>query len=55
MPATAFLILLLLPGLAFANDWDALEQSGLMTIMRHALAPGTGDPSEFRLDDCATQ
>ncbi|WP_114377602.1 histidine phosphatase family protein [Elioraea thermophila] len=24
-------------------------------LMRHALAPGTGDPPGFRLDDCATQ
>ena len=24
-------------------------------FMRHALAPGTGDPSHFRVDDCATQ
>ncbi len=24
-------------------------------IMRHAIAPGTGDPSGFRLGDCATQ
>lgn len=23
--------------------------------MRHALAPGTGDPPEFRLDDCTTR
>lgn len=23
--------------------------------MRHALAPGTGDPDEFRIGDCATQ
>jgi phosphohistidine phosphatase SixA len=55
MRLAAFLILFLLPGLAFANDWDALEQPGAMAIMRHALAPGTGDPSEFRLGDCATQ
>lgn len=23
--------------------------------MRHAYAPGTGDPDDFRLDDCSTQ
>ncbi|MBU2483619.1 MAG: histidine phosphatase family protein [Alphaproteobacteria bacterium] len=55
MRAAAVLILFLLPGLALANDWEALEQPGAMAIMRHALAPGTGDPSEFRLGDCATQ
>lgn len=24
-------------------------------MMRHALAPGTGDPSNFQVDDCSTQ
>jgi phosphohistidine phosphatase SixA len=24
-------------------------------LFRHALAPGTGDPANFRLDDCTTQ
>ena len=24
-------------------------------MLRHALAPGTGDPPDFRLDDCTTQ
>ncbi len=32
-----------------------LEQRGVHAIMRHALAPGFSDPSEFRLNDCATQ
>ena len=26
-----------------------------MVMMRHALAPGTGDPPNFRLEDCSTQ
>jgi broad specificity phosphatase PhoE len=26
-----------------------------LVIMRHALAPGMGDPADFRLDDCTTQ
>ncbi|GGF83069.1 Histidine phosphatase superfamily (branch 1) [Mameliella alba] len=53
-----FLILalgLLWPGVLLANDWDALERPGAFALMRHALAPGTGDPSGFVLDDCATQ
>ncbi|MEW9921302.1 histidine phosphatase family protein [Marimonas sp. MJW-29] len=49
------LILLLLPGLAQANDWDALRLPGAIAIMRHALAPGTGDPAQFALRDCSTQ
>ncbi|MGC9417998.1 MAG: histidine phosphatase family protein [Rhodovulum sp.] len=49
------LLLCLWPGLALANDWAALETPGAVAIMRHALAPGTGDPAAFRLGDCATQ
>ena len=26
-----------------------------MALVRHATAPGTGDPENFRLDDCSTQ
>ncbi len=49
-------LLLMLPAqLAAANDWDALDQPGAMAIMRHALAPGTGDPTSFEIDDCSTQ
>ena len=40
---------------AAANDWDALDQPGALAIMRHALAPGTGDPANFELGNCATQ
>lgn len=29
--------------------------SANVVFMRHALAPGFGDPSNFKLDDCATQ
>ncbi|MEM9099466.1 MAG: histidine phosphatase family protein [Pseudomonadota bacterium] len=32
-----------------------LEEPYTHAIMRHALAPGTGDPSQFTLHDCATQ
>ena len=28
---------------------------GYAIFMRHAIAPGTGDPSRFRLGDCSTQ
>lgn len=28
---------------------------GVVTLLRHARAPGTGDPSNFSLADCATQ
>lgn len=35
--------------------WAALRTGGHVALMRHALAPGTGDPAGFRVDDCATQ
>lgn len=38
-----------------AAAWQALRDGGVIAVMRHALAPGTGDPPGFRLDDCATQ
>jgi len=35
--------------------WRALKTGGSVVILRHARAPGTGDPPGFRLDVCATQ
>ena len=32
-----------------------LSEPGIVAILRHAVAPGTGDPTTFRLDDCTTQ
>lgn len=49
------ILLLLLPGAAQANDWDALTEPGAIAIMRHALAPGTGDPTNLTIGDCDTQ
>ena len=33
----------------------ATDLSGKVVFMRHALAPGNGDPNHFDLDNCATQ
>ena len=38
-----------------AAVWHALAQGGHVALMRHALAPGVGDPPGFVLDDCSTQ
>jgi phosphohistidine phosphatase SixA len=35
--------------------WATLEAGGNVVLMRHAVAPGGGDPPGFRLDDCSTQ
>ncbi len=47
--------LLAVPALASADDWDAARADGAILLMRHATAPGTGDPAGFVLDDCETQ
>ncbi|MEO1206717.1 MAG: histidine phosphatase family protein [Pseudomonadota bacterium] len=43
----------------FANDdaalWDRLRRGEVFVMMRHALAPGTGDPANFDVNDCSTQ
>jgi phosphohistidine phosphatase SixA len=39
-----------------ADIWQRLRTGrGYAVLIRHALAPGTGDPAGFRLDDCSTQ
>lgn len=48
-------ILCLLPASLAANDWGAFNTPGAVAIMRHALAPGTGDPDDFDITDCRTQ
>ena len=55
--ATLAAMLIATSHVAAASDiaWQALQAGGTVAILRHARAPGTGDPSNFRLDDCATQ
>lgn len=39
-----------------ADIWQKLRAGrGYAVLLRHALAPGTGDPAGFRLGDCSTQ
>jgi phosphohistidine phosphatase SixA len=35
--------------------WAALREGRAVLLMRHAIAPGTGDPANFQLGDCSTQ
>ena len=49
------LIFLSFPAHADEASWRALEIPGTFALMRHALAPGTGDPTEVRIGDCTTQ
>jgi phosphohistidine phosphatase SixA len=34
---------------------DTMKSGGHILMIRHALAPGTGDPANFRIGDCSTQ
>jgi phosphohistidine phosphatase SixA len=49
------------PESAQARDlrvWDQLKGSnptGYVLLIRHALAPGVGDPANFQVNDCTTQ
>ena len=52
------LLLGALPGPSAAGEaaaWQGLRSGGHVAMMRHALAPGTGDPANFTLGDCGTQ
>ncbi|WP_416899205.1 MAG: histidine phosphatase family protein [Minwuia sp.] len=40
---------------AAADDLAAAKEPGAIVIMRHALAPGTGDPTTVVIGDCSTQ
>jgi len=50
---------LILPAVAQAEALSAETYAdaphGTVLFVRHALAPGTGDPTHFKLKDCATQ
>ena len=34
---------------------DELKSGEKIVLIRHALAPGSGDPKNFQLNDCSTQ
>ncbi len=52
----ALICLSALPASANGQDLLArLQQGGHALVLRHAIAPGFGDPPGFRLGDCATQ
>ena len=37
------------------NLLNQLGEGGKLIFIRHAYAPGSGDPSNFNLNDCSTQ
>jgi broad specificity phosphatase PhoE len=55
-----WLLLPLLLGVSFAaaadeSAWAALASGGHVALLRHANAPGLGDPQGVKIDDCKTQ
>lgn len=50
-------VLVALPISTQANEatWQSLQEGSLVILMRHALAPGIGDPPGFVLSQCDTQ
>ena len=37
------------------QDWKPAQDGDKIILIRHALAPGRGDPKGFKIDDCKTQ
>jgi|TARA_B110000259_G_scaffold131040_1_gene147843 phosphohistidine phosphatase SixA len=35
--------------------WDEARHGNKVILIRHSLAPGSGDPAGFKIDDCKTQ
>ena len=52
-----FSVLLFQLNYSFANDKviESLKEGDKLIFIRHALAPGNGDPENFELQNCSTQ
>ncbi|MEM8690231.1 MAG: histidine phosphatase family protein [Pseudomonadota bacterium] len=56
--ALSIALIALVPSSTRAQNADVLQllkQPGVHALMRHALAPGGGDPANFQLNECSTQ
>jgi phosphohistidine phosphatase SixA len=51
----ATLLFAIAPSAATEAAWAKLAGGGHVILMRHAIAPGTGDPANFTIGDCSTQ
>ena len=52
---TLIFFFLILPTLASENNWKHAKEGNKIILIRHALAPGNGDPKNFNIKDCSTQ
>ena len=52
-----FLGLFILKNNAYSSDiiLNSLKEGKKIIFIRHAIAPGNGDPDNFNINDCATQ
>ena len=61
LPTLLIILTCLFSQSAYANElaiWDKLQGTnpkGYVLLLRHTLAPGVGDPENFKLNDCSTQ
>jgi hypothetical protein len=59
MRTTVMLLVLIFTATPSSADmaaaWSALRAGKVVALIRHADAPGTGDPAGYKLDDCTTQ
>ena len=40
---------------ASEQAWNLAQEGNKIILIRHSLAPGSGDPTGFKIDDCKTQ
>ena len=40
---------------ASEQAWNFAREGNKIILIRHSLAPGGGDPTGFKIDDCKTQ
>ena len=50
-----FFFLLFAPSTASDKIINSLKEGGKLIFIRHSLAPGSGDPENFNINDCSTQ